>query len=70
MAETAKPITSSKTFWLGLIPIIVGILNEFGPLAQKFADAEITRTALVSGIMMIVMRAVTKSPVVFPTKKN
>lgn len=68
MAE-AKPITSSKTFWVGLVPIVAGILNEVGPLAQKYADSEVTRTALIGGIVMIVMRAVSKSPVVFPTKK-
>lgn len=70
MAETPKGPAQSKTLWVGLIAILAGILNEVGPLAQQYADSEVTRTALVSGIVMIVLRMVTKSPVVFPPKKQ
>ena len=68
MAETPKPAASSKTLWVGVIGILAGVLNEVGPLAQQYADQAVTRTALISGIVMIVLRLVTKSPLVFPKK--
>ena len=69
MAEESKSPTTSKTMWVGVIAIVAAILNELGPLAQQLADQEVTRTAFVSALVMMVLRAVTKSPIVFPTKK-
>lgn len=68
MADTKSP-ASSKTVWVGVIGVLAGVLNELLPVAERFADQEITRTAFVSGLLMIVLRAVTKSPLVFPPKK-
>lgn len=69
MAEDSKSVASSKTMWVGLIGILAGVLNEVGPLAQQLADQEVTRTAFVSALVMMILRAVTKSPLVFPPKK-
>lgn len=68
MAETDKAPTASKTMWIGAMGSIVAILNEIMPVAQQFADKEITRTVLISSIVMMILRAVTKSPLVFPKK--
>lgn len=66
--EAPKSPAASKTLWIGALAILTGLFNEIGPLAQKYADQEVTRTALVSGIVMIALRLVTKSPLVFPPK--
>jgi len=68
MADTPKSPASSKTVWVGIIAILAGVLNEVAPLAQQYVDQEVSRTALVSGIVMLILRAVTKSPLVFPKK--
>ena len=70
MAETKDPKSpaASRTIWVGVLTVIAAVLNEGLPLAQKFADQEITRTALVSAIVMIVLRSITKSPIVFKPK--
>ena len=67
-AEAPKSVASSKTMWVGLIGILAGVLNEVGPLAQQLADQEVTRTAFVSALVMIILRFVTKSPIAFPKR--
>ena len=68
MPETPKSPASSKTVWVSVLAMLAGILNEVGPLAQQYADQEVTRTAFIGGLVMLVLRAVTKSPLVFPKK--
>ena len=68
MAEQPKTPAQSKTMWVGILGILAGVLNEFLPVADKLASQEITRTAAISGLVMIVLRMVTKSPLVFPPK--
>ena len=70
MPETKDPKSpaASRTIWVGVLTVIAAVFNELAPIAQQFADKEITRTALISAVVMIVLRSITKSPLVFPKK--
>ena len=63
-----KSPAASRTIWVGVLTVIAAVFNELAPIAQKFADQEITRTALISAVVMIVLRSITKSPLVFKPK--
>ena len=64
-----KSPAASRTIWVGALTILASVLNELLPTVEQFADQEITRTALVSAIVMIVLRSITKSPLVFKPKE-
>ena len=69
MAE-AKPARKSLTIWAGLLFLLGGVATEAaGYLEAIPADHTASTVSIVSGIFMIVLRLITKSPILFPPKK-
>lgn len=52
-----KPIWESKTFWLAVIPIVVGVLNW---VQGNLADGV---PLTIYGLLAVVLRLITKEPV-------
>ena len=65
----AKTPLQSKTMKVGIAALVLGILAEIIPVAQQYVDQEVTRTAMIGGIIMMILRAVTNSPLIFKPKK-
>ena len=65
----AKTPLQSKTMKIGIVTLVLSILAEIIPVVQQYVDLEVTRTAMIGGIVMMIMRAVTNSPLIFKPKK-
>ena len=65
----AKTPLQSKTMKIGIVTLVLSILAEIIPVIQQYVDLEVTRTAMIGGIVMMIMRAVTNSPLIFKPKK-
>lgn len=61
-----KPITESKTVWVGAITIILGVLGWFGVLAPEQASPE--RIEAIAGGVLVLVGAVNTVIRVFFTK--
>ena len=56
--EDSKPIWKSRTFWLAILQIAVGISDAFQQ--QLLTGASIS----ILGVIFIILRVVSKSPIV------
>lgn len=71
MAEVQpKKARNSYTIWAGSLFLLGGIATEAASYLDAIpADHTASGVSIASGIFMIVLRLVTKSPILFPPKK-
>ena len=60
-----KSPLQSKTFWIGLLQIVIGALGLLATFLQAGDFTPASITMLVSGVLMIVLRFVTVEPIGF-----
>lgn len=59
-----KPFYKSKTFWVGVLQVVIGVLTYIQD--QLGIGASLT----ISGILMVALRLITKQPVSIKRKKR
>lgn len=70
MADTPKSPMASKTVWVNTLGLASVVLADTTGWLEKADPTTLTFGAVAWAVLNIVLRAVTKSPLVFPTKKK
>lgn len=58
-----KKFWESKTFWLGLLYIIIGAAGVFGFAEYQPSPGVVEIGSVVTGLVVILLRLVTKQPI-------